>query len=61
MSFGEQVCLILNKFFPYKVTLGRNSPEEYIQQQIKWANQRYQLIGKYIDFNGKKVLEELAQ
>ncbi len=54
---GEKVCLTLNKIFPYKKPMGRNSLEEYTQVQIKWAEARYKLISKYINLEGKTVLD----
>ena len=57
MTLSENICLALNKVFPYKKRLVRNSPLEYIKVQMNWAEDRYKLIGPYMELEGKSVLD----
>lgn len=57
MTFSENICLALNKVFPYKKPVPRTSLLEYTKIQMKWAEKRFELIGKYLDLPGKLVLD----
>lgn len=57
MRVSERFCLFLNKSLPrYKVS-GRESFQSYCNAQYKWAETSYALHSKYLDIEGKTVLD----
>jgi ubiquinone/menaquinone biosynthesis C-methylase UbiE len=57
MELSVEICLFLNKIFPYKKPMGRGSAEEYVKVQMMWAEQSYKKFGSFIDLNGKLLLD----
>lgn len=57
MRLSENICLLLNKFFPKKKTQGRGGPVSYSEAQYGWAQKGFHIFTPYVDIKDKVVLD----
>jgi ubiquinone/menaquinone biosynthesis C-methylase UbiE len=57
MRVPERFCLFLNKGLPKLKVSGRESFQSYCNAQYRWAQTSYALHSKYLDLEGKIVLD----
>ena len=57
MRISEEICLVLNGFFPKKKVKGRASAEAYSAAQYEWARKALELYAPYIDLKDKDMLD----
>ena len=57
MRISENICLLLNNFFPKKKVQGRESPEAYSETQYGWAKKSLKLFDGFVDLKDKMVLD----
>lgn len=57
MRPSEDLCLLLNRFFPKRQRAGRGSPEAYSAAQHEWAAKSFAFYAGHIDMIDKLVLD----
>ncbi len=57
MRPSEDLCLLLNRFFPLRQRAGRESPEAYSEAQYEWAAKSFAFYSDRIDMKDKLVLD----